>query len=472
MSTGNDSPVPSASLRFRDRAAAILVWSVWAAMTIALVLYVRQVSRNVPFMDDFALVGMMSGHQHVTVDWLWSQHNEHRPAMSRLILAGLSRFVANDFRAGRYFGVALLSSACASMLLLARKLRGSTGITDAVLPLSILTLGQSESLMITFAMNLNITAWAAFALIATASQADRRPSRSIAMRFGLLLVALPLCGGSGLVMLPPLMLWLAAYVAWGWWSGEEPDGTARAAGLVALMACSAIVALYFSGYSRPDHHPPPPSIGAVVSTTLEYLSLAVSPNVPQLWRPAGLLVSLLIAATLTRLAIVMVREPARRPSAACLIAVVLSMLCMAMAVGFTRSGLGPEMGLGTRYITLTSPLLGVLYVAWLVHGPARARWGIHTALLALACLTLWPNISYGLAYGRQLNVSVRAVERSLKARVPVDVMLKRACPAIHPDPRVVFDAFNLLKEARIGEFGAFNERPIAVAPASSEVIRR
>ena len=44
--------------------------------------------------------------------------------ISRLILAGLSRFVMNDFRTGKYFNVGLLSSAAASMLFLRAPAQG------------------------------------------------------------------------------------------------------------------------------------------------------------------------------------------------------------------------------------------------------------------------------------------------------------------------------------------------------------
>ena len=86
-----------------------------------------------------------------------------------------------------------------------------------------------------FAMNLVLSAWMSFELIAAAGLADRRGGWPLALRFGLLLVLLPLSGGSGLVMLPPLALWLAGYVAWGWWSGRKPGALTRALGLGLLM---------------------------------------------------------------------------------------------------------------------------------------------------------------------------------------------------------------------------------------------
>jgi hypothetical protein len=81
-----DSPWTSA----RGRIGRILPWTVWAVMTFALILYVCQFTRNVPYMDDMVLVGMMTGNQHVNLDWLWSLHNEHRPVISRLLLTGLT----------------------------------------------------------------------------------------------------------------------------------------------------------------------------------------------------------------------------------------------------------------------------------------------------------------------------------------------------------------------------------------------
>src|SRR5262249_57124878 len=103
----------------------------------------------------------------------WAHAKEHRPLISRLIMAGLTRFVANDFRAPRYASVILLSAMAAAMLLLARRLRGSSRVTDAVLPLAILNVAQAESLMIGFAMNLILTSLLAIALIFVVSPAHR-----------------------------------------------------------------------------------------------------------------------------------------------------------------------------------------------------------------------------------------------------------------------------------------------------------
>jgi hypothetical protein len=457
--------------RVRDLTGPVLVWAVWGAMTVAAVLLIRQNVRNIPYMDDFELVPMMTGNEPVSLRWAWAQHNEHRPFISRLILAGAHRFVGDDFRTGMYLNAGLMSAAAVSMLLLARRLRGYTSVTDAVLPLSILSLGQAETLMIAFALNLVLTAWISFELIAAADLAGRRPGWRPSLRFGLFLVLLPLCGGSGLVMLPPLVLWLAGYLARGWWSGRVPGALERTIGLGLIMACSAVVVLYVSDYGTPPWNPPAPSIAASASTTMEFLSQVVAPNVPRYWWPASLIVLILVAATLLRLAEVGLRVPDERPRALGLIAVILSMLAVAAAVGVSRSGLGPGFGLSSRYASIAAPLLSSLYVAWLAYGPAPARRLVNIVLLTLVCLAVPANIEFGLKYGELRRSVYLQVERNLRARVPASQMRDTILRALYPVPDVACDRFNMLKHARFGKFKYFIDDRVAVKPEVSKVVR-
>ena len=74
---------PSRWARTRDRAGLAAGWGTWLAMTAALLLYVRHYSRDVPYMDEFDMVPVLTGSAPVTLDWAWSQHHEHRPLISR-----------------------------------------------------------------------------------------------------------------------------------------------------------------------------------------------------------------------------------------------------------------------------------------------------------------------------------------------------------------------------------------------------
>ena len=164
----------------------------------------------------------------------------------KVVLATLYRAMP-DFRVGLYLNAGLLSTASASMILLARRLRGWTSITSRP-ALSILNIGQSESFLIGFALNLILTAWISYVLIVAMCRTSQSPGWWPSLLVGGLLVLLPLSGGSGLVMLPPLMLWLAGYVACGWWSGRAPGAWGRALGLGLLLSTLIVVAFYLKGY--------------------------------------------------------------------------------------------------------------------------------------------------------------------------------------------------------------------------------
>ena len=44
-------------------AGPVLAWGTWLVMTIAAIVFIDRYSMNVPYMDDFALVGVMTGHE-------------------------------------------------------------------------------------------------------------------------------------------------------------------------------------------------------------------------------------------------------------------------------------------------------------------------------------------------------------------------------------------------------------------------
>jgi hypothetical protein len=458
---------PTITSHIRARSGTVLVWIVWAAASIAAIAYVQRYTRNVPYMDDFALVPAMTGHQELNLQWIWSQHNEHRPAVSRLILFGMYRFVCTDIRSGLYLNAALLSVAAASMILLARRLRGRTTVTDSVLPLSILNLGQVEIWLISFALNLLLTAWISLLLIGVVSQADRMPPRRVVLRFGLLMVLLPLCGGSGIAMLPVLMLWLGVYLSSAWWSGIRHGGWTRALGILLLLLCSLVVACYLSGYQKPGHHPNPRSVKEVLSTTTEYLSLVICPNLGQYWPAAGLLVAGLVTATVSRLAVVYRNTPSERARASGLVAIIVSMVGLAVVVGLSRSALGPGMGLSSRYITIACPLLSAMYVAWLVYGSAAARNVVHAGLLVLVCLAVRGNVRTAGFVGDYHRALYVRLERGIQAGVPVSQLVSTACPKLDPDPKMMSRAFKMLKSARIGKFAFLNDdEPSQIAAGS------
>jgi hypothetical protein len=273
-------------------------------------------------------------------------------------------------------------------------------------------------------------------------------------------------------MVPPLAAWLAGYLAWGWWSGRTPGPASRVIGLVLIAACAAIAVLYLRGYHRPPHHPLPPSAGAVATSMLLYLSLAIYPRLSSYWWPASLIATLLVVATLGLLAIASTRSPGERPRALGLMAILLSMLVVAGAIGFSRAGLGAVAILASRYVTLTIPLFCVLYIAWLVYARGRARLAMHAMLLALIGLTLPDTYRTSRAYGWRVRVAEQRLERGLINHLPEAELVSRACPALYPDPATARGFFRMLKAARMGAFARYEDGGIASTAGTTGPLRR
>src|SRR5689334_13338668 len=122
--------------------SVLFVWSLWLLMLLAALGFVWRYGSNVPYLDDWDIVPTMTRHQPVTASWLWSQHNEHRVPVPRIIDLALFWGVGRDFRVGMYFNVLLVGALAFGMIITAKRLRGRTSYSDAFLPLLLLNWGQ------------------------------------------------------------------------------------------------------------------------------------------------------------------------------------------------------------------------------------------------------------------------------------------------------------------------------------------
>src|SRR5438105_8162010 len=88
MTSAGQSPVPR-----------WIVGLLAVVMSLAILGFVYLYGANVPYLDDWDIVPALTGNQAVTLRWLWSQHNEHRLPLPRLLLLGLYHLFGFDFRA-------------------------------------------------------------------------------------------------------------------------------------------------------------------------------------------------------------------------------------------------------------------------------------------------------------------------------------------------------------------------------------
>src|SRR5919206_1760323 len=131
----------------RTRLPALLVWVVWATTLAAALGFVARFGSNVPSWDDWDMVPTLTGRQPVTPAWLWSQHNEHRVPLPRLLFLALNRLTVTDFRVTMYFDLLAMAGVASAMILTARRIRGRTILADAFFALLLLNWGQAANLL-------------------------------------------------------------------------------------------------------------------------------------------------------------------------------------------------------------------------------------------------------------------------------------------------------------------------------------
>jgi hypothetical protein len=460
----------------RDRAptGAVIAWGTWAAMLLAALLFVSRYGSNVPSWDDWDMIPVLTRHQPVTWDWLWSQHNEHRVPLPRLVFLGLDRLLGVDMRVTMYFDVLLMAAVAAAMITTAVRLRGRPSAVDAFFPMALLSLGQAANLLwgwqLQFFASVVI---ACLALLAIVRVGAGMPPTRAALVVGLCTILLPLCGANGLAMVPALAAWplALAILPHSWTASKIARGNRimlLAFGLLAL----ALTAFYLFGWHRVPYHPKSQSVLQTLMTALKALTIGLGPATRDIWPLSGLLALGVMSASALLLVRVWREQVAERVRAGGLLIFLLALSALALALGLGRNGFE------TRYITLTLPVwCGVAFI-WLLYGKS-ARFGVPAALACAALVALAGNTSFGLKYARELRGQLGSFERDMATGVPLHLLLHRYGSWLHPHQDVPGRYLPMLRDAGVGGYTSLREDstmhalPLDLRPtATSELVWR
>ena len=128
--------------------ASVIVLMILALTLISAIGFVAAYGANVPFGEDWEVMApVLAGKQAITLQWLWSQSNEHRVPLPKLLLLGLSKLANSDFRAGMFFNVLALGAVSLAMIRAASRIRGRMSYCDCFFPLVFLHWGHFENLL-------------------------------------------------------------------------------------------------------------------------------------------------------------------------------------------------------------------------------------------------------------------------------------------------------------------------------------
>jgi hypothetical protein len=455
--------------------ARIFVGATWLVMSSAAVVLVVRYGVEVPFWDDFALVPVLAGEKPLTVQWLWEQHNEHRIALSKLVLLGAYRLSGFDFRAGMFLSVAALGALAGGLIKVARGVRGAICYSDAFFPIVLLSWGLHADLLWSIQFtNVLPVALTSFLLLLIAA----RPSRPGLLRTilaAVLLGLLPFNGATGLAFVPPFCGWFLALAA-SHWRSREPGARRWALMVLALMTPAvAATLLYFRGYRSPSHHAIRGEITGALRTSIQFLGIGFGPSASVLWPWSGMVAVALFVSSLALVVQVLVKHPEERLRSLGILCFLGANGVLAAGVGWGRAAAGDLAGFQDRYVVISVPWLCCASLVWGLYGRTAARRLVPMCLLLAVSILLWPNTQIGLENAEAGLAQARALARDIRNGVPIYLILKRYTPFLYPSQDGLADLLRMLRRARIAPFAHLRENPpfreVRISPVPTSLIQ-
>ena len=448
---------------WQERLAPPLVWATWLFMTAAALLYIHHYGRNLPTWDDWSMVPAWTGSQPLTLSWLWSQHNEHRIPLTRLIMLGLLKVSGGDLRSGMILNALLLSALALAFMITVGRLRGRPHLADALFPVLILHPGHHNTILWFFTVtNVVLVALFAYLLLSIAKHPRAHETLPLAP-FGACLLALPLCGGGGVVAAFLLALWLLGVAVV---QLQSPGAKRFQRGLFALsLSLSAffLTCLYFYGW-MPAHAQTKRVVEEVV-VAARFLAGSLGNSTVQYWPEAGFLATALAVSVVYTLTKVFVKERSERQRTAGLALCFMTVLVQACAVGRLR---GNDAGFESRHLVFSMFFILCLVVTWVLYHPQRRTVLLQTALLIFVCTTAVRDYTLAKFHGRGLRNAWNCFSADAQAGMP-SLLLAAKCP-LTPRHQQLVEGLELLRHSGYCGMGEPVAQELAEVPADLQFV--
>jgi hypothetical protein len=397
-------------------------------------------------------------------------------------------------------GLGVLS---AGMIWGARRLFGGTAYADAIFPISLLHFGFAENLLQGWNIqNVTVTVLAGVILLVIVTGAS---PLTIGQGLGVAvcLHLLPLSGAAGVVLTPPLAVWLAASGVL-WLRSSGPHRLKK--GLLQIgLGVSAVCLAAVSSPSREELEAIPlhsHSWKEALKGSLAFLSQMFGPGAKSLWPFSGILGLglLLLAAGIVVKA--WWEDRGGRFRLFGLFCFLGAVAGLSLGLGWGRSGLGWQACYYPRYVAFAAPALCCVYfLSGRTGNVGTSRWERRTLLqmflFTFSCVVLLDNARIGLKDGETVHSLASAFEEDVMSGMPTAMLADRYTgimnpsdwpgvldPSNWPDPEEVAPwakdqvvlGLQLLRDARLGVFRhlrenlSFREIPVAVAPVAVEAM--
>jgi hypothetical protein len=428
-----------------DTAAPIFVWLLFGCLLAYHLAFVVQHSFPVPYWDESSYIPYVVGAQPVTPGWLWSQANEHRIPLPRLLYLGLARISHYDARLMNGVTVLLLASTAGLLIWRLRRLEGRTTFFHAFLPLLLLNPAHYWNTVWP-----NQTAFVlptCFLCCAVAILAQRGEGLARYFSIGPLALVTCMCGANGLPLalaIAPLPLWMGVqYLREG----------ARRRGFISLLCGSAIylyTGVYFIHLNRDVPRMRPWLLGEAIIESFKAISMSIGPAAEFLWPYAAILITALLIACTFLLLSVILKQPGDRMSAVGLLLALAGSVGLAIGIGFGRTVLGRGAGFASRYATIVAPILFTIFVAFTRFGTIAVRRFVQVTLLMTMCSVFPMN---GIRGASEINAQLadgEVLEREVSQHVSIAQLAAEHGSKWMFRPDIFADHMRLLLDAGTG----------------------
>jgi hypothetical protein len=412
--------------------------------------FVAIFSLRFPYADEWEWIGRVTGNEPVTLSWLWSQHNEHRMFLPRLIYFALGWLSGFDFRAGAFFYIFILSGLSLAMMATVRVFRGQTRLYDAFFPLLLMHWGQYDNLIWGFQLNFVTSVVVEGIILLMVSRCGDGITFKLSILLSLCLILLGLCGSYGIVYLPPMICWLL-YAAARKWRGNELHSKSNAMAIfIAAMVPASLVAFYLHGLHTTHYSP---NFYSTLRTMIQFASCGIGQTAKDIWPLSGV-VALFACAIIAKNSLsALLKQPAERLKAAGYLSFVAGFVALALAIGVGRTG--PMIGFEPRCITLAMPLLILLFLQCESQMDSFLKLYVPRILFILACILFVVNVQKGIVYSTHLWRHVAQYIQDMRDEVPpyiISLRHENMWGQGHVPPEVFATRLAWLREAKLGPY--------------------
>lgn len=428
-----------------------VVWAVTAAMAGLSLLFITLYGRNLPYADDFILLPIVGGLEPFTWGWLWQQQNEHRFPIGRGIFFLLAQATHLDSRAGMVVNALLLSATAFWVISSLRFYRGELTLYDCAFPLLILHWGHYHNLLMNIQVFVVTAAAATLGVACFALRGGWNRWSGIA-GYAVLISLLCVSGGNGL----PIAACHAAFAAWTaytLWQSPGKDDRRRALAMLSIaVGVGVMVSLYFTGWARPPHHPPPRFSKESIRGTGEFLAISFGPVAITGWRYFALAAGGGILGGALLLLRSFFQEPHQRIRVAALLCSLAGMSALAAGIGISRGVIGPGIVLDARFVTIAMPLLFTLLLILSLAKGQHGRRLYKVAAAAIIVLML-SNMVLGSRAGSVRARGIDTVLQEMAQCRPLGEIAKEHYMAFFPfEPTGATRYLQMLCNSRLGPY--------------------